>query len=109
MADELTKKAADMLLQGAVLVSDPCPYCNGVRVIKDGDALCVSCGRAPEKREPVPKQGKSTALQTLEKKMEALAGELESEADHAKQQEICRSLSALAEVVSRLKSHQQDF
>ena len=42
MSDKLTKKAAEMLLNGATLLSEPCPYCKGVRVMKDGNALCIS-------------------------------------------------------------------
>ena len=49
MSDKLTKKAAEMLLNGATLLSEPCPYCKGVRVMKDGNALCISCGKKPEK------------------------------------------------------------
>ena len=55
MAEELTKKAAEMLLKGATLLSEPCPYCKGVRVMKEGQALCISCGRQPEKKE-IPNQ-----------------------------------------------------
>ena len=43
VSKELTEKAVKMLLSGATLVSEPCPYCQGVRVIKDGFALCVNC------------------------------------------------------------------
>ena len=41
MAEDLRKKAAEMLLNGATLLSEPCPYCKGVRVMKDGKALCL--------------------------------------------------------------------
>ena len=54
MPDELTKRAVDMLLGGATLLSEPCPYCKGVRVMKNGNALCVSCGKQPEKRSESP-------------------------------------------------------
>ena len=50
MSKDLTKKAAEMLLKGATLLSEKCPYCAGVRVMKDGHALCISCGREPEKK-----------------------------------------------------------
>ena len=39
MPDELTKKAVNMLLNGATLLSEPCPYCKGVRVMKDGNVI----------------------------------------------------------------------
>ena len=50
---DLKKEAVEMLLKGATLVSEPCPYCSGVRVMKDGYALCTNCGKKPEKREPI--------------------------------------------------------
>ena len=51
MSKELTKKAVDMLLSGATLLSQPCPYCKGVRVMKDGNALCVNCGKEPKSEQ----------------------------------------------------------
>ena len=39
MVEDLTKKAAEMLLKGATLLSEPCPYCKGVRVMKEGQAV----------------------------------------------------------------------
>ena len=48
MSDDLTKQAVKMLLNGATLLSEPCPYCKGVRVMKDGNALCVNCGKKPD-------------------------------------------------------------
>ena len=48
-----------MLLKGATLISDPCPYCKGVRVMKDGHALCVNCGREA-KEENIPVQEEKT-------------------------------------------------
>ncbi|HSB50601.1 MAG TPA: Sjogren's syndrome/scleroderma autoantigen 1 family protein, partial [Nitrosopumilaceae archaeon] len=49
MSKDLTKKAVEMLLKGATLLSQPCPYCKGVRVMMNGNALCVNCGREPKK------------------------------------------------------------
>lgn len=46
--DELFRDAARILLGGGTLLGQPCPYCKGVRVMKNGHALCVSCGQKPE-------------------------------------------------------------
>ena len=61
MSDELRKKAAEMLLNGATLLSEPCPYCKGVRVMKEGQALCTKCGRKPEKREIIVEEKEEKA------------------------------------------------
>ena len=106
MSSPLTKKAIDMLLKGATLVSEPCPYCKGVRVMKEGHALCVSCGKEPEKKEEGKKedsQKPESTLEVLEKKLKNLSKELEEEKDHKKQQEILKSINSLMEIIEKLK------
>lgn len=106
MSEDLTKRAVDMLLQGAALLKEPCPYCSGVRVMKEGHALCVNCGREPEKRK-VPQQNnkeqKTSLMEILEKKLETLSKELEKEADHEKQQSILKSINSIIEAIDKIK------
>ncbi|MCV0431634.1 autoantigen p27 domain-containing protein [Nitrosopumilus sp.] len=109
MSEDLTKKAAEMLLKGATLLSEPCPYCKGVRVLKEGQALCIKCGRQPEKKE-IPKSNSSsessTLEKTLEKKLELLSEELEKEKDHEKQQSILKTINSLLETIDKTKGKQ---
>ena len=106
VSKELTEKAVKMLLSGATLVSEPCPYCKGVRVIKDGFALSINCGKQPEEK---PAQTKSVEeepvkpLKILEKKLEELSKQLEKELNPKKQQELIESINSLVEVISKLK------
>lgn len=109
MSDPLQKKAVEMLLKGATLLAEPCPYCKGVRIMKDGNAFCVSCGRQPD-AEKMDKAEKSETqnptspiLETLSKKLEHLTKELESEMDHEKQQQILKSMNALIETMQKLQ------
>jgi len=106
MSNDLTKKAVEMLLQGATLLREPCPYCTGVRVMREGQALCVTCGREPE-RKNIQKQDnkaqKSSLLDTLEKKLEILSKELEHESDHEKQQIILKSINSIIEAMDKIK------
>ena len=108
MSKDLTKKAAEMLLKGATLLSEPCPYCSGVRVMKEGHALCISCGREPAKKEiliDAKQQTEKTGLEiTLEKKLSELSKELEQETNHEKQQEILKSINSLIETTKKLKT-----
>ena len=110
MTKDLTKKAAEMLLKGATLLSEPCPYCSGVRVMKEGHALCINCGREPEKKDSpveVKQQTEKTGLEiTLEKKLSELSKELEQETNHEKQQEILRSINSLIETTKKLQHKQ---
>ena len=105
MSKDLQKRAAEMLLNGATLLSEPCPYCKGVRVMKEGQALCIKCGREPEKRD-IPKEEKSegnSLKNTLEKKLESLSKELEEETDHEKQQTILKSINSVIETMDKIK------
>lgn len=110
MSKDLTKKAAEMLLKGATLLSEPCPYCSGVRVMKEGHAFCINCGREPEKKdiliEIVQKIEKTGLEITLEKKLSELSKELEQESNHEKQQEILRSINSLIETIEKIKQKQ---
>jgi UPF0148 protein len=105
VSNEFTKKAVEMLLQGATMLKEPCPYCSGVRIMKEGKAFCVSCGREPEKRN-IPKQDnkkqKSSLIETLENKLEVLSKELEQESDHEKQQNILKSINSLIEAMDKI-------
>ena len=105
MSKDITKKAVEMLLKGATLISDPCPYCKGVRVMKDGHALCVNCGReAKEENISVPEEKtEDSALVKFEQKLKALSEELEHEKDHQKQQQIMKSITDLMGIIEKLK------
>ena len=105
MSKGLTKKAVDMLLNGATLLSEPCPYCKGVRVMKDGNALCVNCGREPEQKtvDNNPISSDKPTLEKLEKKLSDLTDELSNEQSHEKQQLILKSINLLIESIDKLK------
>lgn len=110
MSKELTKKAAEMLLKGATLLSEPCPYCSGVRVMKEGFALCISCGREPEKKEIAKKETQQVKRSSIEeilgKKMESLSKELEQESNYEKQQEILKTINSVLETLEKMKNKQ---
>lgn len=131
MTDEndLVKRAATMLLNGATLLGQPCPYCKGVRVLKDGDALCVNCGQEPEERQ-LPQDcsdngtisdganmttadaktrdyERDTAyndmIGILEDKLVTLSKELAAETDRQKEIEILDSLSATLSTLEKAR------
>ena len=108
MPDDLTQKAIKILLGGGTLLSEPCPYCKGVRVMKDGHALCISCGKEPEEKQ-VKIQNKeedsTSTLKTLEKKLEKLSSQLEKEENPSKQQELIKSIDLLINLIAKLKSN----
>ena len=108
MPNDLTQKAIKMMLNGGTLLSEPCPYCKGVRVMKDGHALCVNCGKEPEQKstKTQTKEKKSgSTLKSLEQKLEKISSQLEGETEPAKQQELIKSIDSLIDVIAKLKSN----
>ena len=105
MSDEITKKAIEMLLNGATLLSEPCPYCKGVRVMKEGDALCISCGKSPDKEieKESHKPKNDSPMEQLEEKLQDMTKELSKEKDPEKQQNILKSINLLIDTISKLK------
>lgn len=90
MPDDRLKRAAEMLLNGATLLAQPCPYCSGVRVMKDGRALCASCGSEPRDHEPEP------TADDLERHILDLTRRLGVTKDPAQRQDILDSISDLS-------------
>ena len=106
MSKDLIQKAAKMVINGATILSEPCPYCKGVRIMKDGNALCINCGKEPDQKQIKKQTGgeKSTGvLDTLEKKLEKLSKQLENEDKPAIQQELIKSIDELITVIAKLK------
>ncbi|MDC0199262.1 hypothetical protein OAJ83_00215 [Candidatus Nitrosopelagicus sp.] len=105
MSEDIKKKAIEMLLNGATLLSEPCPYCKGVRVMKNGDALCVSCGKSPDKEiENKTQEVKNIPpVKKLEEKLQSMTDELSKEKDPEKQQTILKSINLLIDTISKLK------
>jgi UPF0148 protein len=108
MSTDLTKKAVELLLKGATLVSDPCPYCKGVRIMKNGDALCITCGKEAKKENvevilPQAKQkAENNAIDNLDQKIKDLTDELQKEKDYEKQKQILYSINEIIAVKEKL-------
>ena len=105
MSEEVRKKAIEMLLSGATLLSEPCPYCKGVRVMKDGNALCISCGKSPDKEleKNIDQPENDSPIKKLEDKLKIMTDELSKEDEPEKQQNILKSINLLIETISKLK------
>ncbi len=91
MGEGDVKRAAEMLLAGATMMAQPCPYCSGVRVMKDGRALCASCGSEPEREgvdaQPVP---------SVEQRVLDLTRQLGAETDPDLRKEILDAIARLS-------------
>lgn len=85
-----------MLLSGARMVSEPCPYCGGVRVMRAGHAFCSSCGSEPEAGRDAPPAERATP----EERLSALAAMLASERDEGARRAILAEISAITSRLS---------
>ena len=79
MSKDIRKKAVEMLLRGATLLSEPCPYCKGVRVMKNGDALCINCGKSPDIDQKKLSKDNNLPVKKLEEKLESMTNKLSNE------------------------------
>ncbi len=111
MSKELTKKAVEMLLRGATLISDPCPYCKGVRIMKEGNAFCVNCGREGKEEKISHDMGdlrdkikEPSTHDKLDQKLKELTDDLQQEKDHAKQQQILALINDIITLKAKLKN-----
>ena len=106
MSKDLIQKAAKMVINGATILSEPCPYCKGVRIMKDGNALCINCGKEPDQKQ-IKKQAKvkkdAAILNTLERKLKKLSKQLEKEDNPTKQQKLIKSIDDLIGIIAKLK------
>ena len=105
MSEDIRKKAVEMLLNGATLLSEPCPYCKGVRVMKDGNALCISCGKGPDSEIEVKSREskEESPIKQLKEKLQDMTNALSNEKDLKKQQEMLKSINLLIETIDKLK------
>lgn len=107
MSKDLTKKAVELLLKGATLVRQPCPYCKGVRIMKNGNAFCVNCGKEGKEESDIKITEKTEQYKTptdkLDQKIKELTDELEKEKDHEKQQQILRSINEIISIKEKLE------
>lgn len=72
--------------------------------MKDGNALCVSCGKEPDQTvvdQQKVDQKTSPLLDSLNKKLDDLAKQLESEKDLERQQQILKSINSLLETIQK--------
>lgn len=109
MSKELMQRAVKMLLGGATLLGQPCPYCMGVRVIKDGHALCTGCGREPEERDVPDRQDETTPsslVGIINEKIRILSAELEQTDGHERQQEILKSINMHLDTLKKIAETQ---
>ena len=106
MSKDLTKRAVELLLNGATMLSDPCPYCKGVRILKDGNALCISCGREADQKKlesvSISSNYLTSTNDNLDRKINDLAKELQNETNSEKQKEILHSINEIIAIKEKL-------
>ena len=108
MTDQSMKEMAEMLRQGAKMLSMSCPECGTpLFQLKTGEIFCPH-----EKREvKIIKEGESlekakqdaTLKQTLQSKLQLLQQRLEAENDPAEIRELAKTITVLLDALNLLK------
>ena len=97
MSQDSLKRAADMLLHGATLLAEPCPYCSGVRVLQSGQALCISCGAKPDSKDKVIQED----IKSIEQQMLELTRQLGSTTDAELRARLLDAISELSKMMAQ--------
>lgn len=97
MSQNNLKRAANMLLHGATLLAEPCPYCSGVRVLKSGQALCISCGAKPDSKDRVMQED----TKSMERQMLELTRQLGSATDADLRARLLDAISELSGMMAQ--------
>jgi UPF0148 protein len=101
--DEKTKKAAELLLQGATMLQISCPQCNDpIYRNRDGQMFCVNCQslivyERDSKKEENLQQTKIDTNDPIQAKIQKLAIQLDQEQDPDK-------IVAIAETIKKLQN-----
>ena len=104
MTDANVRRAAEMLLSGATMLAQPCPYCSGVRVLKDGKTLCVSCGSKPTKKTDMI----SYTAEDLERQVLELTMRLGETTDPDDKKRIMDSIVDISTKLAALRASYRD-
>ena len=60
---ENLKDAAESLLKGGTLLSEPCEKCNGIQVRKNNETKCIICGNKTSTEKQKPEKDLSSSEQ----------------------------------------------
>jgi UPF0148 protein len=64
---ENLKDAAEFLLKGGTLLSEPCEKCSGIQVRKNNETKCIICGTKTSTEMQVPEKDLSSSEQLIYK------------------------------------------
>ena len=64
---ENLKDAAEFLLKGGTLLSEPCEKCSGIQVRKNNETKCIICGTKTSTETQVPEKDLSSSEQLIYK------------------------------------------
>jgi UPF0148 protein len=99
--EEKTKKAAELLLQGAAMLQISCPQCNDpIYRRRDGQMFCVNCQsiimyeKDSSKHDNEPRTQNDTS-DPIQAKIEKLAAQLDQEDDPEKIVKIAETIKKL--------------
>ena len=101
-SDEVIAKAAELLLQGAIMLSTACPVCRDpIYKLKDESMYCVKCDKPVVRQvehETKTGQTQSTQVDPITQKITQLSRQLELETDHEKIVQLADTIKKLQQM-----------
>jgi UPF0148 protein len=101
-SDDVIAKAAELLLQGSIMLNIACPICREpIYQLKDKSMYCVKCDKPVVRQVENEKkvgQNQSTQVDPIAQKISQLTRQLERETDHEKIVQLANTIKKLQEL-----------
>jgi len=108
---ENMKNAAEFLLKGGTLLSEPCEKCSGIQVKKNDEIKCIICGntispsdnKTKEIEKIVKFDYRNTMVEKIGKRLQELITGIGSDKNLAEEEQRLRVIDAYIIILEKIK------
>ena len=108
---ENLKNAAEFLLKGGTLLSEPCEKCSGIQVKKNHEIKCIICGntispvdnKTKEIEKAVEFDYKNKMVEKIGKRLQELITGIGSDKNFAEEEQRLRVINACFIILEKIK------
>ena len=109
---ENMKNAAEFLLKGGTLLSEPCKKCSGIQVKKNDEIKCIICGntislgsnKTKEIEKIVEFDYRNKMVEIIGKRIQELITGIESDKNLAEEEQRLRVIDTYIIILEKIKS-----
>ena len=107
---ENLKDAAESLLKGGTLLSEPCEKCNGIQVRKNNETKCIICGNKTSTEKQKPEKDLSSSEQLnykdsinvkIENRLAELIGKIGSDTNLIEEEQRLRVIEYYIKILEK--------